>query len=36
MPKTSDADKEPTIPQEDPVLTAGQMLSRGKKTISLT
>lgn len=35
MPKTSEADKEPTIPEADQVLTAGQMLSRGKKTISL-
>lgn len=36
MPKTSEADKEPSIPQEDQVVTAGQMLSKGKKTISLT
>ncbi len=36
MPKTSDADKEPTIPEADQVMSTGQLLSRGKKTISLT
>lgn len=35
MPKTSEADKEPTLPPEDQVMTGAQLLSRGKKTISL-
>jgi len=36
MPKTSEAPNEPTIPAPDQIVTPGNILSRNKKTISLT